>query len=175
MASVSVRPSVGGNHVHVSPSSSGAHVSVGAGQGASAVVKPGQPGPWHVVIYDSPGARTGAFRSNNPGLAAVLRGVKMEAVVTDYTAKVRNSYLALLGPRSKSGDLAGTVQATVIPNSGYSRDRWVGEVTVGSAAAPYGAADEFGRKSPDDKQRGSTTDGSNNLRTALYSVLPYPL
>jgi len=145
---------------------------MGPGQGGNVRVNQG---PWHVVIYDSPGARTGAFRSNNPGLAAVLRGPKLEVVVTDYTAKVAATYRSLLGARSKSGDLAGTITATVIPNSGYSNDRWVGEVTVGSPTTPYGAADEFGRSNPDDKQRGSTTEGSNNLRTALYSVLPYPL
>ena len=150
------------------------HVSMGPGSGDSARYIPD--GKWAVVIYDSPGARVGAARSNNPGLAAALVSDKMGVVVQEYTTKVAATYAAMLGRRpGGTGRLLASVEANVWPNQGYGKDRWVGEVKVGSASTPYGAADEFGRKSPKEGQRGSTTDGSHQLRTALYSVLPYPL
>lgn len=162
----------GMGRVSVHAGGGGGHVALGPGTGSSARYVPN--GKWEVVIYDAPGARTNTPRSNNPGLAEALLSPKMEAVVTDYTAKVRAAYEASLGSRG-TGNLRSTVQAMVVPNDGFSSDRWVGTVTVGSAAFPYGAADEFGRKNPDEKQRGSTTDGSHALRNALYSVLPYPI
>lgn len=151
------------------------HVSLSAGSPDVARYVPD--GKWDVVIYDSPGGRTGAARSNNPGLQEVLLSGKMGTVVHEYTQLVANSYRSMLGARSsgKANGLLSTVEATVWPYWGYSKDRWVGEVKVGSASTPYGAADEFGRKNPDAKQHGSTTDGSHELRTALYMHLPYPL
>lgn len=116
----------------------------------------------------------------NPALTSILKGPQLENIVWNYTAKVAMTYRAQLegrrGPerRGKAGHLADTVNPHTISNGGYKRDRWVGEVTVGNAALPYGAADEFGRHSPTIYQRNSTYQGSNDLRTALYSVLPYP-
>lgn len=172
MADVHIRPSVGGGHVQVTAGGSGSHVSMYAGAGGHVRLTQGK---LDVVIYDSPGGRTGAARAKNPGLTEVLLGGRLASVVADYTAKVASTYTAMLTARGGTGRLASTVEANVLPYSGYDRDRWVGEVTVGNAATPYGAADEFGRKNPDEAQRGSTTDGSNQLRTALYSVLPYPI
>lgn len=171
MGDVHIRPN-GAGRATVQAGGGGGHVSMGPGTGTSARYVPN--GKWDVLIYDTPGARVGAAKSNNPGLAAALLSPQMQAVVADYAAKVAATYRASLTTRG-TGVLASTVVANVNPNDGFDSDRWVGTVTVGSAAHPYGAADEFGRKNPDGKQRGSTTDGSHALRNALYSVLPYPI
>lgn len=172
MASTHIRAN-GAGSARVRSGGTGGHVAMGAGNGFSARYVPS--GKWDVVIYDHPGGRSGLAKSNNPGLAAALRSDQMAAVVEDYTRRVAATYRTMLEARSKSGNLAATIDARIIPDAGYASDRWIGEVTVGDAANPYGAADEFGRKSPDEDQRGSTTSGSRDLRTALYSVLPYPL
>lgn len=157
--------------VHVKPSSSGSHVKMTAG--GAGHVQLVQEHWWGIHIYPYP----------NPGLAEALLDGRLGTIVHDYTQRVAQSYGQMLGARSsgktdEKGEPAGllsSIEANVWPYWGFKRDRWVGEVKVGNAKFPYGAADEFGRKNPDEKQRGSTTDGSHQLRSALYSVLPYPI
>jgi hypothetical protein len=122
---------------------------------------------YDVVIYPAP----------NKALAEVLLDGRLGTIVHDYTQKVAHTYATMLGARSsgKEGGLLSTVEANVWPYWGYTRDRWVGEVKVGSAESPYGAADEFGRKNPDRKQNNSRYDGSGQLRDALYMHLPHPI
>lgn len=110
----------------------------------------------------------------NKALAEVLLSGKMGTVIHDYTQKVASTYATMLGSRS-SGPLLATIEANVWPYWGYNKDRWVGEVKVGSEAYPYGASDEFGRKNPAPGQNNSRYEGSGQLRAALYSVLPFPI
>lgn len=110
----------------------------------------------------------------NPALTQILLGGQLGTIVHDYTQKVAQTYANSLGQRS-SGPLLSTIEANVWPYWGYKKDRWVGEVKVGSSAYPYGAADEFGRKNPDPKQNESRYEGSHQLRNALYATLPFPI
>lgn len=156
----------GTGRVHVRPGGSGNHVHMGAGGGGHVHYVSG--GKWQVHIYPYP----------NPGLTAALLDGRMGTVVHDFTQRVAHTYAQSLGARStgkSGGGLVSSIEANVWPYWGYKHDRWVGEVKVGDVKHPYGAADEFGRRNPDDKQHGSTYDGSHALRSALYSVLPYPI
>lgn len=107
--------------------------------------------PTH-FLYDDP----------NPALAAILVSSQMDAIVSDYTAKVAATYIQRIGPRTDSGDLAAGVQANVFIG-GYKNDRIVGEV---SSTAEHAAADELGR------HEFNPYEGSHDLRDSLYSVLP---
>lgn len=111
------------------------------------------------------------FPYPNPALTQVLVGPRLQAIVADYTAKVAASYGQRIAerPRKQRSDnrgpgLASSISAVVMPNEGYKKDRWVGQVTVG---AQYAAADEFGRK------KYNQYDGSGDLAAALYTTLPY--
>lgn len=120
---------------------------------------------YNVVIYPAP----------NKALSEVLLDGRLGTIVNDYTAKVAATYHTMLAARSTpkgKAHLVDTIEANVWPYWGYRRDRWVGEVKVGSAENPYGAADEFGRGNPAAKQRGSTYWGSHQLRDSLYMHLP---
>lgn len=156
-----IRANAVGN-VHVRSGGSG-HVQLQQGSGGNAPFVAN--GKWDVHIYPY----------NNPGLAEALLDGRLGTIMHDYTQKVAVTYGQMLGQRSKSGGLVSSIEANVWPYWGYKKDRWVGEVKVGNAKNPYGAADEFGRSSPDEKQKGSTYEGSHQLRTALYSVLPNPI
>ena len=157
----------GVGRVHERPGGSGDHVSMVSGGGLANFVGNGK---WDVVIYPDP----------NPALAEVLLDGRLGTIVADYTAKIASTYHTMLAARSSRDEGTGTrlidtIEANVWPYWGYKRDRWVGEVKVGSAAVPYGAADEFGRSNPEDGQKGSTYEGSRQLRTALYIYLPFKI
>lgn len=90
----------------------------------------------------------------------------MAGIVYDYAKKVESVYISKLGSRS-SGALLSTVETSLPFIGGYKNDRYIGEVKVGSARRPYGAADEFGRT------KYAQYDGSGDLRDSLHAVLPY--
>ena len=106
----------------------------------------------------------------NPALTQILLGPRLEACVADYTAKVASAYGQRLQARPRKdkrerGDrMASSINAVIIPNEGYKKDRWVGQVTVG---AQYALADELGRK------KYAQYDGSGDLAAALYTTLPF--
>lgn len=156
----------GVGRVHERPGGTGDHVKMSSGGGMVSYVSNGK---WDVRIYPFP----------NPGLAEVLLDGRLGSIVHDYTSRVASTYHTMLAARSgdpqKGSRLIDTVEANVWPYWGYKRDRWVGEVKVGSAANPYGAADEFGRGNPQGRQNSSTYEGSHQLRTALYMHLPHPI
>ena len=114
----------------------------------------------------------------NPALTEILIGSRLQFIVAEWTAKVMASYVARIAPRSKSGEMLGSVDANVFIG-GYKNDRWVGEITVG---VEYAMADEFGRSDYELEHGdfissgGAYTvggyDGSGDLRGALYEHLP---
>lgn len=149
---VSVRSGAGGGHVSLSSGGAG-HVNV--------VDK-----HWDIVIYGPP----------NKALAGILMGDDMARIVGDYTVRVAETYKSMLGSRTREdnrpskqnkGHLLDTVTAYMNPNDGYSKDRWVGVVQVGSAELPYGGADEFGRN------KYAQYWGSADLTEALRIHLPH--
>lgn len=98
----------------------------------------------------------------NRALVQIMTSARMDAVVTDYTAKVAATYLQRIAPRSNSGGLAEGVSASTFIG-GHRKDRVVGEVVSG---AVYAAADELGR------HEFNPYEGSHDLRDSLYSILP---
>lgn len=141
----------GTNHVKVTPGK--ADVSFKPGDSDTVEVSEK---PWYVVTYGPP----------NKALAEVLLDGRLAKIVEDYTAQVASNYRTMLESRSGNPPrLASTIQATVNPYWGFKRDRWVGEVSVGSEQSPYGAADEFGRN------QYAPYRGSADLENALRMVL----
>jgi len=69
-----------------------------------------------------------------PGLHALLLA-EAETVANLYRAKVAKD----------TGRLAASANASVVVG-GHKHDRWVGKVTVGGTAAPYGVLHEFGAR-----------------------------
>jgi hypothetical protein len=113
------------------------------------------PGPWYIRLYGPP----------NKAIGEILLNGRVGSIVHDYTQRVAQTYSTMIETRSRSGALAASITATVNPYWGYKRDRWVGEVRVGSSSTPYGAADEYGRN------QYSPYEGSGNLVDALYMHL----
>lgn len=111
---------------------------------------------WDVVTYGPP----------NRAVAELLMDNRLANIINDYTLMVMSNYRTMLEARSSTPPkLLGTLTASVNPYYGYRRDRWVGEVSVGSEQYPYGGADEFGRNAY------APYRGSADLENALRMVL----
>lgn len=109
------------------------------------------------------------FPAPNPAITEFLLGDRLQGVVAEYTAKVGASYVQRLGNRPHKGDKhPGAIESTVdlsVFLGGYRTDRWVGEVTAGSAEFPYALADEEGRYAY------NAYPGHHDLRDSLHNVL----
>lgn len=113
------------------------------------------------------------YADPNPALAQILLGDRMRDSTYEYTARVTANYLTRLWARphfndQHVGELEGSVRPEVFIG-GYKSDRWVGEINVD---VDYALADEMGRHTPAEGQRGSVYEGSHDLTGALYAELP---